>query len=97
MKIKDFIGKVVIGTASKRRYVITEITSPYITARVEKPDSGGHYTFYRWGTINGDPITNGTLVFENGALNESFKRAFDEYSRTEDAYWEEYGYWMRRD
>ena len=97
MKVHDFLGEVVISPSSNKRYVLTEITSPYITAREEKASSGGYYKHYRFDTINGDPITNGSLVFENSALNEIFIKTFDEYSRSRDAYWEEYGHWMRMD
>ena len=97
MKVHDFIGEVVTSPRTNKRYVLTEITSPYITAREEKPDSNGCYKHYRFDTINGDPITNGSLTFENSALNEMFIKTFDEYSRSRDAYWEEYGYWMRMD
>ena len=30
-------------------------------------------------------------------LLEPFKKVYDTYSRTEDAYRENYGYWMRKD
>lgn len=97
MEIKDFIGKVVVSSETKRRFFICEITSPEIILQTIEPDANGHHTRYRCKTINGDPITNGDLFFEDSSLNELFKTAYDEYSRTEDAYWEEYGYWMRRD
>ena len=97
MKITDFLGEVVICPGTNKRYVITEITSPYITAREEKPGGNGYYKHYRWDTVNGDPISNGSLVFENSALNEIFIKSFDEYSHSRDAYWEEYGHWMRMD
>ena len=97
MEIKDFIGKVVVSSATKRRFFIREITSPEIIVQTAEPDVSGHFTRHRFRTINGDPITTGDLLFEDSSLNELFKTAYDEYSRTEDAYWEEYGYWMRRD
>lgn len=97
MEFKEFIGKPVISTASKRRFLIYEITSPKICVVTDKPNSSGHYEFYSWPTINGDPFTNGRLIFEDQTLTEKFTAAFDAYSRTEDAYWEEYDYWMRKD
>lgn len=97
MEIKDFIGKVVVSVATKRRFFICEITSPEIIVQTTEPDANGHHTRYCWKTINGDPITNGELVFEDSSLTEPFKAAYDAYCRTKDAYWEEYGYWMRRD
>ena len=96
MELKDFIGKVIISTVSKRRFVLTKITSPEIRARSEKPNSYGTYDNYSWETINGNPF-NVHLVFEDETLNEPFKKAYEEYSHSQDAYWEEYGYWMRKD
>jgi hypothetical protein len=96
MELKDFIGKIVISTETKRRFVLHEITAPQIKVWTEKPDSHGHYSCYCWETINGDPFSNGYLVFEDPSLTEPFKAAFHAYCRTEDAYWEEYGYWLRK-
>ena len=96
MELKDFIGKVVISVKSGRRFELSSITAPEIEARTEKPDRFGHHACYCWETINGDPISNGILVFEDESLTEPFKKAYDAYCRTEDAYWENYGYWMRK-
>ncbi len=97
MEIKDFIGKIVISTTTKKRYVLSEITSPKIRAWAEKPDANGRRACYCWKTINGDPISNGDLVFENASLKDAFKTAYKAYCSTKDAYWDEYGYWMRKD
>ena len=97
MELKDFIGKVVISTESKERYVLTEITAPEITVRAEKPNDRGYHSCYCWETINGDPISRGYLRFEDESLTEPFKVAYSIYCRTQDAYWETYGYYMRRD
>ena len=48
MELKQFVGKVVQSTISKRRYVLTEITATIITAREEKPNSRGTYDYYSW-------------------------------------------------
>ena len=96
MELKDFIGKIVIATDNKR-YVLTDITAPEICVRTEKPESGGYYSHYCWETINGDPISEGYLRFEDASLTEPFKAAYNAYSHTEDARWELYGYYMRRD
>ena len=97
MRLQDFIGKVVISTATNRRYVLTQITAPYIVAAVEQADARGNRASYRWGTINGDPISTGALVFEDTSLAAPFKAAFSAHCHTRDAYYEEIGYWMRRD
>ena len=96
MDFKKFIDKVVISTFSKRRFVLTKITSPEIRARAEKPNLHGTYDNYSWETINGDPFSNGHLVFEDESLNEPFKKVYEEYCHSQDAYWEEYGYWLRK-
>lgn len=92
MELKDFIGKVVVPSVTKRRFFICEITAPKIIVLTEKPDENGHYIRYRWKTINGDPITNGYLFFEDESLTELFKSAYNAYCRTEDDYWGNYGY-----
>ena len=97
MELKDFIGKVVISTESKKRYVLTEITAPEIAVRTEKPNDRGYHPCYCWETINGDPISNGYLVFEEQSLTAPFKVAYSTYCLTQDAYLETYGYYMRRD
>lgn len=97
MKIGDFIGKTVISAETKRRYTICSITSPYIAVKSEKPDGNGLYSHYRFDCISGDPISNGSLIFEDKALTEPFKKAYGEYCRTRDAYYEDIGFWMKKD
>ena len=97
MQISDFIGKVVIEAESKKRYVLKEITSPYITASEERTNEKGHRGSYIWFAINGDPNSRGDLRFEDESLTEPFKVAYNTYCRSRDAYWEEYGHWMRKD
>ena len=97
MKLTDFIGQIVIEPTTKKRYMLYEITAPCIVVVTEKPDARGYHTRYSWKTINGDPISNGILLFENATLTEPFKVAYNEDCHGNDAYWEEYGYWMRRD
>ncbi len=97
MEIKDFIGKTVIRASDKKRLFITAITSPEIKAQTVEPEANGHHFCYCWKTINGDPISNGYLVFEDARLLEPFKKAYSAYCRTKDAFWEEYGFWLRKD
>lgn len=97
MELKDFIDKVVVSAESKKRYVLRRITAPCIEVSTLEKDARGNSSFYCWSTINGDPITTGALLFEDASLTEPFKEAFEAYSHTQDAYWENYGYWMRRD
>ncbi len=95
MELRDFIGKVVIQAATGKRYVLKEITSPYIAVKEENNPNSGISIIYD--TINGDPINKGILIFEDAMLTEPFKVVYDAYCRTKDAYYEEIGYWMRRD
>lgn len=97
MELKDFLNKVVIKTCNGSRCLLHEITAPEICVVTEKPETHGHYSFYSYPTISGDPFTNGYLVFEDERLTKPFMEAYNAYCRTEDAYWETYGYWMRRD
>ena len=97
MELKEFIGQVVFTRDSKRRFLIKEITAPEICIVSEKPGISGYPEHYAYQTINGDPITNGSLVFENPALKEPFIEAFEAYSHTEDARCERYFYWLQRD
>lgn len=97
MELKDFIGKIVISPKTKKRYVLQQITAAIIEAKSQQPDERGYCSSYRWETINGDPISNGQLVFEDKSLTEPFKKAYAAHYSTQDAYWENYGYWMRKD
>ena len=97
MELKSFIGQVVISSATKRRFILKEITAPEICVVTEKPGTSGYFEHYVFETVNGDPISTGALVFENPALTEPFKQAFEAYSHTEDARWERYHYWLMKD
>ena len=97
MELKDFIGKVVICAATKQRFVLRRITSPCIEVTATEKDARGYCASYSWPTINGDPISTGALVFEDTSLAAPFKAAFSAHCHTRDAYYEEIGYWMRRD
>ena len=96
MVLKDFIDKVVISTDTRERYLLTKIHSSYIQVRTEKPGSSGYPSHDVWETINGDPFKRGLLVFEDESLAKPFRELYDEYTRTEDAYWESYGYWLHK-
>ena len=97
MELKDFIGKTVISVKSKKRYVLDRITAPEIRVHTEEHNQYGGYSYYCWETINGDPISEGSLVFEDQSLTEPFKEAYKAYCSTEDARWESYGYYLRKD
>lgn len=97
MELKDFVNRVVVAKKTGKRMYLIEITSPYLRTVTVEPDTTGHHTYYIWPTINGDPISEDILTFEDESLIEPFITVFKAYERTEAAYWEEYGYWMRRD
>ena len=97
MQLQDFIGKIVICTGTKRRFEIRKITAPCIEVTAVEKDAQGYCASYSWPTINGDPISTGDLIFEDAILTEHFKAAYTAYRHTRDAYYEEIGYWMRRD
>ncbi len=97
VELHAFVGQVVISSATHRRFLFNKITAPEICVVTEVPGTSGYPEHYVFSTINGDPISTGVLVFENRALTEPFKEAFEAYGHTQDAYWENYGYWMRKD
>lgn len=94
MEIKDFIGKVLIESKSKKRYVLKEITAPYIAVKEEENANSGISIIYD--TINGDPFERGVLRFEDAAQNALFRAVYDAYCHTKDAYYEQMEFWMRR-
>lgn len=96
MELKEFIGKVAIAPQTGERFWIKEITAPEICVATVALGTYGYPRHYAFETINGDPFSRGTLVFEDASLLEPFQAAYDAYCRTEDAYWETYGYYMRR-
>ena len=97
MELKDFIGKVVVSAASGRRFILKEITAPEIGVVSVEPNAQGYRINYAYRTTNSDPFTDGILLFEDASLLEPFQAAYNAYCRTEDAYWEIYEYYMRRE
>ena len=97
MELKNFIGKTVISTNSNKRYMISKINSPYIAVLDETPDARGNRACYHFTTINGDPFSRGTLIFEDSSLKAPFIAAYDAYCRTQTARYEEMHYWSRKD
>lgn len=97
MELSKFIGKVVFSPHTRERFLIDEITAPEICVATVELGPYGQPRHYAFETINGDPFSRGTLVFEDASLFEPFKVAYEAYCRTEDAYWETYGYYMRKE
>ena len=97
MDIKDYIGTDVIIEKTKTSCVLTEITAPYIQVQTKATNSSGYLSTYRFETVNVDPFTNNLLIFEDSNLLEPFMKAYKEYCHTKNAYYEEIGYWMRKD
>ena len=50
---------------------------------------------YRYSTLEGDPFSNGDMVFEDETLLEPFKAAFEEYCQSAEGHKTEYDYWSR--
>ena len=90
MNINEFVGKVVVATESKRRFVLTSITAVEITARAENLNERGVYDTYSWSTANSNPVSQGQLVFEDASLTEAFIKAFEAYSNSAKGRWERY-------
>lgn len=96
MELKEFIGKMVIAPETGERYLINKITAPEICVATVALGPYGQPKHYAYATINADPFSEGTLVFADASLLEPFKAAYNAYCRTEAAYWETYGYYMRK-
>ena len=96
MEVRDFVGKTVICSSTKERCRLERITSAYIDVATERPNTSGYLSHYRFECTSVDPISSGTLVFEDTSLTELFKKAYEEYCYTGNAYYENYGYWLRR-
>ena len=94
LKLDDFVNKVVFLPRTGERFVIEKIAAPAIYVATVEPGTFGYPRHYVYETINGDPFSNGSLVFEDERLLNPFKAAYAAYCRTEDAYWENYGYYM---
>ena len=97
MALREFVGKIVFSARTGECFVITEITAPEIRVATVELGVYGYPRHYVYETINGDPFSKGSLVFEDGSLLEPFRAAYAAYCHTEDAYWENYGYYMRRE
>ena len=97
MELKDFIGKVVIGTKTNTRYILTKIHAAYISVETEKLNEYGTRSGYLFKTEHGDPFSRGVLSFEDESLTEPFKQAYQEYCRSEDGRAEAYWYWLMVD
>ena len=89
-----FVGKVVVSTETKRRFVLTTITAVEMTARAENLNERGVYDTYSWNTVNGDPVSRGQLVFEDTSLTEAFIKAFETYCNSAEGRWERYEYFF---
>ena len=97
MELKEFVGKVVIGTKTNTRYILTKIHAAYITVETEELNVYGTRSSYLFKTNNEDPFTSGALRFEDASLTELFKKAYQEYCRSEYGRSEAYLYWVLTD
>ena len=97
MELREFVGKLVFSARTGEKFVITDITAPEIRVATVALGTYGYPRHYVYETMNGDPFSNGSLVFEDEHLLNPFKAAYAAYCRTEDAYWDNFGYYMRRD
>ncbi len=97
MELKEFVGKVVIGTKTNTRYILTKIHAAYITVGTEELNVYGTRSSYLFKTDNEDPFTSGALRFEDASLTEMFKKAYQKYCRSEYGRAEAYLYWVTMD
>jgi hypothetical protein len=94
MNKQDYIGKVVISSNTKKRYILTKIHATYICVDSEKLNQYGTRSSYMFKTDNEDPFTSGDLYFEDAALTERFKKEYKEHCRSEDGHSEAWMNWM---
>ena len=90
-----FIGKVVISTKTKTRFVLTKIHAAYICVGSEELNQYGTRSGYMFKTDRDDPFTSGDLYFEDAALTERFKKEYKEYCLSEEGRSEAWLYWMQ--
>ena len=95
MNKQNYIGKIVISSKTKKRYVLTKIHAAYISVGSEELNQYGTRSSYMFKTDNGDPFTSGSLCFEDSMLSEAFKREYADYCRSEDGRAEAWIYWMQ--
>ena len=88
--MNEFVGKVVVSTELKKRFVLTSITAVEMKARAENLNDRGFYDTYSWSTLHSDPISRGQLVFEDASLKEAFIKAFEAYCKSAEGRWERY-------
>ena len=97
MELSNFIGKTVVSTKTNKKFTLHEINASFISVEQLVPNELGCHPHYRYETINGDPISNGYLMFEDASLTEPFISAYKKHCNCEAGRWEDYGYWMRKD
>ena len=94
MNKQDYIGKVVISSNTKKRYILTKIHATYISVDSEKLNQYGTRSSYMFKNDNEDPFTSGDLYFEDLTRNERFKKEYKEYCFSKEGGSEAYMYWM---
>ena len=95
MNKRAFIGKTVISTKTKNRFVLTKIHAAYICVGSEELNQYGTRSGYMFKTDGEDPFTSGELHFEDTALTELFKKEYRDYCRSEEGRSEAWLYWMQ--
>jgi len=97
LTLKDFVGQIVIKISDQKRYIVTDITANEFKIRELTPDKNGHCGNWSFECISSNPIEDKFLKFEDPGLDCVFTEIYDAYCRTEDARWESYGYWLRKE
>jgi hypothetical protein len=72
--------------ANRNSTKLANINASFISVEQLVPNELGCHPHYRYETINGDPISNGYLLFEDSSLTEPFISAYKKHCKSEAGY-----------
>lgn len=94
MDKQAYIGKTVISAKTNYRFIMTKIHAAYITLRDQEPDKNAVREEHTFEVISQDPFSEGTLYFEDKALNNLFIKEYNDYRHSEEGHSEAMMHWI---